>query len=227
VQFSTGTLCSFQPVFTLYAVIAVLVFWILFYFLFVKLFKLKEIIWIRLEYLWIAVGFIAVFTLIENNKKSYDEQKLSSLERWIDLDYSDLLFLANLSTNCMQFQYNPDLYTQDEFNLIQSRQDSICRWTKMLSIMADSCFKNKKSSIINIPKIEISIDGDRYPCDRIDELIRRINENVNKKDILFSGLKSGFWNDFKSGLGVMLLFIAFAIRLTIISHKVKNEKNKA
>jgi len=200
--------------------------WILFHYSFIKLFKFKEIAWIRLDYIWLSIGFLAVLTIIEENKKRYSQQELSFVKTWIDRDYEDLISISKLQNNCIQFQHNPLLHSKDEFALIQSRQDSICNWTKMIYVKADSCFRNGQVAILNLPKYEISTSGNDYPCDRIKELIKTINENVNKRAILDSRLSNNFWSGFKSGLGVIFLFIAFALRLTIISYKVKKEKTR-
>jgi hypothetical protein len=210
-----------------YVILSVLILWLFFHYLFVKYFKIKEIIWIRLEYIWISIGFIGVLTIVEENQKNFNQQELRFVENWIDYDYEELLSISNLQINCIKYEHNPSLYTKEEYDLLQLRQDSICNWTNKIHIMADSCFKQKKSAIINLPKFKISNEERQYPCDRIKELISNINKNVKKRESIKPKVRSRFWNDIKSGFGVILLIIAFALRLTITSNKVNKEKNKA
>jgi hypothetical protein len=210
-----------------YAILAVLILWSLFHYLFVKKFKKKEIFWIRLEYIWISIGFIAVLTLVEENEKRFNQQELTFVENRIDNDYEELLSLSNLQINCIKYQYNSSLYTKEEYDLIQSRQDSICIWTNKIYMKANACFKHEKSAIKNLPKFEISNGEKQFPCDRIKELISIINKNVEKRENIKPKIESHFWNNLKSGFGVILLIIAFALRLTITSNKVNKEKNKA
>jgi hypothetical protein len=210
-----------------YSILAVLILWILFHYLFVKYFKKKEIFWIRLEYVWISIGFIGVLTIVEENEKRFNQQELTFVENRIDYDYEELLSLSNLQINCITYQYNPSLYTEKEYNLIQSRQDSICNWTNKIYIKANLCFKHNKSAIKNLPKFEIPKGEKQYPCDRIRELVSNINKNVEKRESIRPKIRSHFWNNIKSGFGVILLIIAFALRLTITSNKVNKEKSKA
>jgi hypothetical protein len=209
-----------------YVILSVLILWLLFHYLFVKYFKIKEIIWIRLEYIWISIGFIGVLTIVEENQKNFNQQELRFVENWINYDYEELLSISNLQINCIKYQHNSSLFTKEEYDLLQSRQDSICNWTNKIHIKANSCFK-KKSAITNLPKLGISDEEKQYPCDRIKELISSINKNVEKREITKPKIGSLFWNDIKSGFGVILLIIAFALRLTITSNKVNKEKNKA
>jgi hypothetical protein len=206
------------------AVLAVLGLWTILYFLLDVLFKLKEIVWIRFEYIWIVIGFIAVLTIIDENNRSFSEYELSNVNLRIENDYDNLLSLSNMQTNCLQFQYNPSIYSKSEFEIIQSKQDAICKWTKDIFIISDSCFKNGKSAILNFPKIDILSSDMHFPCDRINDLIQSINKNVLRRDALNITVKDDSWKEFKAGFGVILLIFAFALRLTIITHKVVKEK---
>ncbi|MBN1113400.1 MAG: hypothetical protein JXA53_10865 [Bacteroidales bacterium] len=211
----------------LYAIIAVVVIWIILFIFLYIIKKIKSYNWIRLEYIWILIGFWGVLTIIDDNKKEYSKQNLKFVNTWIDRDYEAILSTSSNQYHCMQFNYNSDYFTKLEFDSIQNRQDLICQWNKEMNTLVDSCYKLDKPSLTNLPLLSISNPEEVNSYSWIMNTVKNINENVVKREELNSTLNSERLLDLKSGAGVILLFFAFGLRLTIITYKVRKEKNKA
>lgn len=211
----------------LIAFIAVLATWGLLYILLVRFGKLKKVSWVKLEYIWIGVGLLGLLTIIGENRRKFQIGELDRVETWIKNDYESLLsFRDNRVFHCMKYN-NTGLFSQEEFNKRQARADSVCAWSEQIGIIVDSTFSNGKLKIENLPQLEIYKPESEYSYERIMQLVNMINPNIEKRDNLIADIGNKFWNNFKYGFGIILLIIAFGIRLTIISNKIREQKNKA
>ncbi|MFC0878885.1 hypothetical protein ACE01N_19990 [Saccharicrinis sp. FJH2] len=209
-----------------YSLGAVLAVWFILYLILIKLFSLKKATWIRFEYIWISIGFLAVMTIIEDNKKEFIRQELEYVNSWIDRDSESILFLTSGQYHCIQFNHNKMMHTKIEFDSIQSRQDSICIWTKNVYKIIDSTYKDDTIKKVELPPLNINNPENNDTYREVMKTLKSLNENIAKKNINIEKLKTTFWKDFKSGFGVLLLFLAFGLRLTIISYKVIDEKTR-
>ena len=204
------------------ATIAVLVIWLILHVFLVKFGKLSKSNWARLEFVWIGIGFLGVLAIIAENREKSDIAELKWVSDWIETDYRSITsFTSNEQLNCLKF-INTSLFSQAEFEKRQARQDSICSWTRIINIFADSTYRNGKVKLKNIPKLNISKPESEYSYNRINELVTRLNINIEKRDALKSKLQERFWHDFKYSFGILLLLFAFGLRLTFISYKVKD-----
>ena len=56
--------------------------------------------------------------------------------------------------------------------------------------------------------------------------LSKINELIEKRNTLMKDAGNNFWAEFKYTFGVLLLFIAFGLRLAMITKKIEDEKIK-
>lgn len=208
------------------AFVAVLITWGLLYLFLIRIGKLKQVTWVKLEYIWIGIGFLGLLSIIDENRQKFKIVDLERIETWIENDYETLLsFLDNSAFHCMKYN-STGLFSQERFNQIQARTDSVCAWSKQVSAILDSTYSNGKLEIKNLPRLEIINPESEYSYERITQLVNTINPNVKKRDKLIAEIGNQFWQDFKYGFGIILLILAFGIRFTIISQKVRNEKKE-
>lgn len=209
----------------LIAFVAVIITWIILYLLLVRIGKLKRLTCVRLEYVWIGIGFFGVLTIIDENRRNHQIMELDRIDIWIENDYNTLLsFLGNSQSHCAKY-INTGLFSQEEFNQIQARTDTICLWTKQVYDIVDSTYSKGKLKIVNIPSLNVDNPENDYSYERTLKIVNELNQNIESRDELLALSRNQFWNDFKYSFGIILLILAFGLRLTIISQKVRDEKN--
>ncbi len=205
------------------AFISVIIVWLILHFLLVRLKYFSNITWVRFEYIWIAIGFIGVLALIDENRHNYNIVDLKQSEHWIEKDFETLASsLDNDIFHCVKYN-NTGLFSEEVFDSIQARADSVCVWTNKVETLVDSAYSNGKLEITNLPQLNINNPKNEYSFERTMQLIDELNLNITKRDSLIKICNRRFLQDFRYSFGILLLIIAFGFRLTIISHKVRKE----
>ncbi|PKB43053.1 hypothetical protein AX016_1236 [Cellulophaga sp. RHA19] len=210
----------------LWTFLGVLIVWIIFRFLLVKISNLTAVTWTRLEYIWIGIGLLGVLTLVDENRKQFNKSELEKVEIWIKNDSKSLLNFTNNQMHCFQYN-NTGLFSQEEFDRKQSHSDSICCWVKKVGLVVKESTEKGYTKIENTPELLVSEKEKEFAFKEIERSLIEINKNIERRDVLITETNDNFWKGFKYSFGLLLLIIAFGIRLTIISKKVKDVKNKA
>ncbi|WP_139959884.1 hypothetical protein [Flavicella sediminum] len=210
----------------LWAFLGVIIVWIILRFFLVKISSLSSVTWARLEYIWIGIGLLGVLTLVDENRKQFQVSELGKVETWIKNDSRSLLNFANNQMHCFQYN-NSGIFSQEEFDRRQAHSDSICNWAKKVGLVVKESIENGYIKIENLPELLVSEKEKEFAFEEIEKDIVEINKNIERRDELITETNDNFWKGFKYSFGILLLIIAFGIRLTIISKKVKDAKNKA
>jgi hypothetical protein len=209
----------------LYGILAVLVLWVVSYLLLSKLLKISNLAWIRLEYAWIAVGFIAVLVLIDENRKRTEQKEVDKLQFNIENTYHYLFNELDIESTCQKFNNSLNL-SPHEFDSIQRRSDIVCQWAKDVRKIILNDFSTHKTKIEKLPLLEVDDFKNESIYSYTIVEIESLNDWLSQLEKLKKDIKDDSWNQFKYSVGILFLIIAFAIRLTINSHKVKMEKEK-
>jgi hypothetical protein len=210
----------------LYAFAAVFAFWFIFNLLLIWILKPSSKTWARLEYVWILVGILGILTLVSENDRNFKINEVSKIETWIETDYRSLDSYLSGGRYCINF-VDRGLFSPEELRKRQGRADTICSWVKSMKRAFDSIDRTEFDSITKYPKLIVSNIETAYPFERAMEDVNRINELVGQRNVLLNDLESNQWKNFQSSFGILLLIMAFGLRLTLVSKKVADSKNKA
>ncbi|WCO00243.1 hypothetical protein [Psychroserpens ponticola] len=204
-----------------YAIIGVLAIWQILNLILIGNSKLTEKTWARLEYIWIIIGFMGVISIIIENNRNYKKGDLTFTENWIENQFESLLSFAERETVCFKFNKS-DWMPEEEFNKRQAESDRICNWVKeeILPILEKSK-ENGFEKIGEYKKLELEELKGNYTPDRITRDIKEINEDILVRDNLINEIRSNYWLGFQYSIGVVMLIFAFALRLTLVTKKVK------
>ncbi|WP_204346687.1 hypothetical protein [Psychroserpens algicola] len=204
-----------------YAIIGVLAIWQILNLILIGNSKLTEKTWARLEYIWIIIGFMGVISIIIENNRNYKKGDLTFTENWIENQFESLMSFAERETVCFKFNKS-DWMPEEEFNKRQAESDRICNWVKeeILPILEKSK-DNGFEKIGEYKKLELEELKGNYTPDRITRDIKEINEDILVRDNLRNEIRSNYWLGFQYSIGVVMLIFAFALRLTLVTKKVK------
>lgn len=208
-----------------YASLTVLTFWIIIYFPLSWISSENSKIWIKLEYIWIIIGIIGVMAIVDENRKNIAQTELKYHNYWIENDYNGLLNYLNSQNNCIQFNYNMNLYSKVQFDSLQNRQDIFCLWSKKASLYVNSCFNTESKAIGEIPLLTLKNKEDIYPYNEIIILKRKINQNLEIKKEYEKIIGDSFWSNYKLSYGLLLIYFAFSLRLAITTNKLRIKKS--
>lgn len=208
----------------LFAFVSILVFWGILYLAFTRWFNLSKRCWTSLEFIWIFIGIFGIMTLVDENNKRFVQSDLNYLNHWIENDYSDMLKSLNADYNCIQYTYNINYNTKQEFDSLQNRQNIFCEWAKRTSQCVDSCYKTEEKLIGLMPTLPLDNKEDIYPYEQVIKWKENINKNLILKKDAEEIVEDNFWTEIKLSLGLLLVYFAFGLRLAITSNKLKNEK---
>jgi hypothetical protein len=207
-----------------YALLTVLSIWGGLFLLLSKILKLSTRSWTRLEYIWIFIGLFGIMSLVDENRKRFIQSELTYLQNWIESDYKDLLKSLKADYNCTQYNHNVDLFTKNEFDSLQNRQNTFCEWAKNTYQYVDSCYRAEDKLIGKFPILKLENKEEIYPYDQITSWRENINQNLKLKKEADRILADDFWTSFKSSIGLLLVYIAFGLRLAITTNKLRIEK---
>ena len=209
-----------------YAFIVVIAIGFILRIILINILKINTLAWARLEYFWIGIGIIGVLTVVDENRKEFQLNELDKVNHWIKNDSESLLRFTGNQMHCFQYN-NTGILTQQEFDKRQAHSDSICSWVKKVGKVVSTSIHNGYTIIDSIPELIVSQKEEEFAYEQIQYDIQQINGYIIRRDELLDSTSDNFWKGFKYSFGILLLIIAFGIRLAIVSNKVKNAKNKA
>lgn len=210
----------------LYAFVAVICLWGVLHYVFVRWSNLKDTTWTRFQFAWIFIGFLGVVSLIDENKKSFGLSELSRIKESIEYEYNSLRRFLTSDILCMQY-VDSGIYSREEFMRRQARQDTICEWTKSIKVLVDTAISNEYAKIDTIPQLEIYNPILEYEYERITEDLNLLDKKINRRNELIKLTGDRDFSNFKHSVGVLLMILAFAIRLTIVSKTVREQKHNS
>jgi hypothetical protein len=212
-----------SPVWTIATTI---IFWVVIYRLFVFL-KLSETNWKRLEYTWIFIGLFGLLTVIEKNNKEFRATDNYYLKQDIKFNLSRINFFLSDIQSC--FKYNKLPSSPQDFDDRQHDQDLICSWAKQYKIEIDTL-----ESIPTKPLDTLTIRQIAFKTSFMDDYVKEFNSccSIINKDIeMFNKyrqeINASNWENFSRTTGVLLIILAFSIRLSITTKNVKTAKKNA
>lgn len=207
------------------ALLFVIFIWGICYISLVRLIKPKQSFWNKLEYVWVIIGLFGALALIDENNKLYSTNELTRVQSYIENDYKFLNKFVSDEFRCMKYSKS-DLVTEAEFLKGQNRADSICKWSKQVSYILDSLYKKNMSKIETLPSLNIEDYEKEYVYLRVIADKNLINKSIIKREELKTEINNRDWFNFKNSIGIILLLVAFSLRLTVISNKIRGDKNK-
>lgn len=210
----------------LYTFLSVLIIWGFLYLLLSRVFNVREIIWIRLEYIWIFIGLIGLLIVVDENRKIRSSNELDNLKIRIERNLDDLISYTQMTNHCFKYN-NSGLLPQDEFDRRQAQQDSICKWMPRVRKMAELSKSKDNAKLNPIPTLKVENYQKIMEYEHVLIDHNRLNEQIERRNELNSIVGNDFWEGYKYTIGVLLMVFAFALRLSIIKNKINAKKNAA
>jgi len=207
------------------ALIAVLVIWGALYIFLVRLSPLDKSTWIKLEFIWIFAGLLGLLSLVFENNRLVNENELKSNEVRLNYHYRGLKSELNGGRHCMNF-HNSGLFSKEEFQRRQSRADSICAWANSMKDLVNSLDTENFEEIDDVPVFNVSESETVYFYETVLWDIEQISKLKEERTKLQENLKRNDWENFRRTLGVILIIIAFGLRLAIVSNKVYENRKR-
>ncbi|MEO9476271.1 MAG: hypothetical protein ABJG41_12075 [Cyclobacteriaceae bacterium] len=209
----------------LWALCAFLASWQLLVLFMVTKTTIDPVIWARLEFVWIGIGFLGLLSLVGENRRMFQKNELEQVEKWIEGDFKSLIRFSERSGNCFKY-INTGIFEQEEFERRQLHQDMICQWTNEVKTYLDSLVQQGFARIDKLPVIYIDSAKTEWTYTQIHYDVERLNVLIDQRNKLSESVKLNFWDGFRRTLGAILLIVAFALRFTMVTNKVRTEKKK-
>jgi hypothetical protein len=211
------------PIWTITATVFL---WFVIYRLFI-FFKLSEVNWKRLEYIWIFIGLFGLLSVVEKNNKEFKTVDNFYVKKNIEFNLSRIkFFLSDLQT-C--FKYNKISSSLLDFDDRQYDQDLICSWSKTYKIDFDTIdgIPTKFLDTLAIKKLIFKTSFMAGYIKEFQSCCSAINSDIKKFNLYKKQIKSNDWENFSRTTGVLFIIIAFAIRLSITTKNVKTTKKNS
>lgn len=209
----------------IYTIIAVLILWQFFRFFFTKALKLTPSQWMFLDYFWLSIAFLGVISLVIENNRSRQISELSFVNTWISNEYQTLQRFVSSDFRCVKYNYTTsDIYKLDS---LQARADTICIWIQEVQSIVNSSIINDYAVITDLPILKLKNNDLEYIFIEVNNHYNQIDSLQIYKSKLNTNINDESWKYFISGLGIILLIFAFAIRLSIVTQKISIEKLKS
>lgn len=205
-------------------VITTLILWIVFFQLFFRVLKISDKNWKRLEYIWIFIGMFGLVSITSENKKEYNFNNSERLKNYLTLTIKDIRTLLNEAHTCIK--YTKSEYSPDNFEAIQFDQDLICKWSKSFKIQLDSLtgLPIAKLDTISNNFFKFKTNAMKDFIHDFNSSIRLLNSELNEYKKYREEYESDHWSNFSRTFGVLMLMLAFSIRLSIATKNVKQSK---
>ena len=210
----------------IWTIVATIFFWFVTYKLFIIL-KLSDTNWKRLEYIWIFTGLFGLLTVIEGNNKEFKTADNYYVKQDIQYNLSRIKFFLSDIQSCNK--YTKFASSPNDFDDRQYDQDLICDWSGKYKIEIDT--------VEGIPTISLdtlTIKQITFRTTFMDDYVKEfkaccsiINADIEKFNLFQLQIKSSDWENFGRKTGVLLIIIAFAIRLSITTKNVRTAKKNA
>lgn len=179
--------------------------------------NLSKKTWTKLDYIWIFVGFIGVISLVNNNRKTNLGRNISFNKFWLEKSYEEVLDRLNLDLYC----YKQDTTRTTFYSLKDDTEiEKVCNWIYEVKENIERDFKNQeplsnlpqsiRTMIKKFPSVSIN-----FYSKKVDESILEINRIKKEKSSLEK------WYNFNEDMGILILIFAFALRIVLITNKVR------
>jgi hypothetical protein len=207
-----------------YLVIATLVLWLVLFQAFYRVFKISEVNWKRLEYIWLFAGFLGLINLVIENKKEYNFYSSERVKNYIGVSIKNMR--ESLTENRTCFQYSKSEFSP--YNLVerQSERDRFCAWAKKYLITYDTIKSTPKKHFKILDYHNFRTDEVNMDVADLNELIKVLNSEISEYNLYRGEYDSNDWKTFSKTFGILLLVIAFAIRLSIATKNTVTSKKK-
>ena len=195
----------------------------------VRVFKLKNRTWKRVDYIWLAVGALGLIGAVEGPRRSITTNLAALAESRLTGALSMLNSTAQFGSSaatCRKFIKTDASQPEPEFSKIQAEYDQVCAWFRQAQprIPADS---HAISGAIPISAIglppEITDPGLKWQIDRLRADLLSVNQSIATLGTLQATQNRSLMEELVHFLGPMLLAIAIALRITKVTGELKNE----
>lgn len=200
--------------------------WFVLYRLFI-FFKLSDVNWKRLEYIWILVGLFGLLTIIEKNNQKLKATENYYLKQNIQYNLSRINFFLSEIQSCFKYSKLPS--SPQDFDDRQYDQDLICEWSKKYSIEIDTVEGIPTKSLDTLTITQIAFKT-TFMDDYVKEFkacCSTINNDIEIFNQYQQEINSNSWENFSRTTGILLIIIAFAIRLSIATKNVRTARKNA
>lgn len=232
--FALITILTFEP-FEYYSVIRslisspiwaisfVLFFWLLIVHVFISKKPAKRMFWLQIEHIWILIAFLGVLALIDENRRQYFKSELGTLEIWVNNDLNAAIRFLNMDAHCGHYQ-NTGIFNEDEFLLRQQRQESICLWTIQMSEYLQRASNKIELDELELTQLKIDNPSKEWIYNEVSRHIQRVNQYISRQQFLNKELEVTTFREIYNTIGLILVLIAFILRLTVLTVKIRIEK---
>ncbi|HZV69318.1 MAG TPA: hypothetical protein VFG10_07235 [Saprospiraceae bacterium] len=220
----SGTLIKNILIDPRWATVCILILWLVIYYTFSYIIKISEVNWKRLEYIWIFIGSIGLFALINQNKIDNINGERRFNRMWIDKEISRIKDKFIGSQTCFIFitsKNSPNNLTDLQFD-----QDLICNWSKNYSLDVYNTSNEPEVLLdtISILSLPYRTNDQQKYIDEFLNITRRINNNINSYKIHVKAISSNKFDSLNRSFGILLFIVAISIRLAIVCHSVSQLK---
>ena len=202
-------------------VLVTIILWIILFQLFYRVLKLSEVNWKRLEYIWLFIGLLGLVNVVVENKKTYNFYNSERLRNYIRSSVRDIN--SDLVGYKTCFKYNKTEFSPENLDERQYDQDLICNWSKTYQIKLDSLgIPKRKLDTISKVKLKLKTDEMEDFISDFNDMVTTANSEIDEYTTYRKEYEGNDWKDFSRTFGVLLLMIAFSIRLSIATKNVVN-----
>lgn len=209
------------------AFFAIMAVWIVLHLLLQRVFKPNKTQWAKLEYAWVFAGLLGLLSLVGENNKILTQNELEVSEIRLDRHFRSLSSQLNGGRHCTQW-HDRGLFGEEEAKRRQLRSDTICNWANSLKEIFNDLNREDYETIENPPELIVSDRESIFFYEIIQDDLQRIEELLAERSKLKKRIAENHWDNTRR-VGVLLLILAFGLRLALVSNKVRKEKrhNKA
>lgn len=201
-------------------IVVTLILWLILFQIFYRIIQLKERNWKRLEYAWLFIGLFGLISVVADNKKQYHHYQSENSANYIKILCKELQSTLNGTQTCFQFIRSE--YSPANFDDLQHDQNLICSWSKTFQLNLDSSNSIPKNNLekINVDELNLKSDGMMLFINEFNSSVEAINSEIKEYTYHLEIYHDQTWEHFTKSFGVLMLSIAFAIRLSIATKNV-------
>lgn len=166
---------------------------------------------------WLGVAFLAVVAVIIENNEFSKNIEIKNLEFRIIHERKSSLHYCTEYDHCRYYNWSDEYFSAVEIDSLKNRIDSVCQWVSVVSTILADTSKQDYLHSINYPEISIPNPNEEYAVERLMNDKKRTNELVSDRHILIQSLKHKAYREFYRTWGILLLLIAFPLRLALAS----------
>ena len=174
---------------------------------------------INLEIIWLLVGFMGVLYLINENSVIIHnsqiekiEQRLKFEQKWLSKnDYGETCYSILGKEN----------EKQTNFGIVSLEY---CNWLAENIRLVESISKNGFEESIEMTDFHLAAKENYYSYNKLSNEIKEINDLIVSLIDLKKKPTGRTLNEFKPTVGILILILAFALRISLAIHKREDNK---